>query len=209
MNQMPMPMPAIIVKKGGFLSALAYGFFGFLSVCVISAAGIGIYAIRSGDRVIQMVSTVLEHPERIRTALPPLLAEMFADRRAPEYRERVELETALRPAKRASHGVEAIVTVRNNGPETISVLGLNVVVQDGDGMPVQEIRAYAATPFMIDNGEWRGPLAPGAERKFVRWISADRNAALSVASEIVDLRVFDAAQTARALPAPAMTGLAP
>lgn len=193
MNPTPMT-PAIIVKKGGFLSALAYGFFGFLSVCVISAAGIGVVALRSGDRVIEMVSSVATHPERFRSVMPSALAELFCDRRAPEYRDHLKIDATLRSAKHNGRGTEAIITVHNDGPETVSLLGLNVVVQDRDGAPVDEIRSYAATPFMVDHGDWRGPLAPGATRKFVRWVSSDRANDLDVDTEVVELRVLDTAK---------------
>ncbi|RMF75162.1 MAG: hypothetical protein D6744_13800, partial [Planctomycetota bacterium] len=78
--------------------------------------------------------------------------------------------------------------------ETVSVMALNLVLGDADGVPLRDFRTYAATPLTIpDEDEWRGPLPPGGTRTYVLWVRGD-DAARSVTCELTDLRIFEEAR---------------
>jgi hypothetical protein len=164
-------MPAVIVRKGGFLSSLFSGLFGFLIAVVVCASGLGFYALHMVDSKVDGLFTITRDvisglPEWQRN-LPPLVAEMLDDRRAPDYRDDVEITVQMAPSPDDSTREVTVVRVANNGSETITVLALNVVLENANGVPVSERRVYAATPITVDEDDWRGPLLPGESRRFV------------------------------------------
>ena len=40
----------MVVKRGGFLSAVAYGLFGTITAAIVCGAGVGLYAVNVVDR---------------------------------------------------------------------------------------------------------------------------------------------------------------
>lgn len=164
-------MPAVVVRKGGFLSSFFNGLFGFLIVIVVCAGGLGFYALRIVDRrvdeVFALPGDVISSLPEWRRKLPSMVAEMLDDRRAPDYREQVAITVETRPSPENSSRAVTVVDVANNGSETITVLALNVTLENAEGVPVSERRVYAATPIAIDEDEWRGPLLPAESRRFV------------------------------------------
>jgi len=197
-------MPAVIVKKSGFLSALCYGVFGLLMTCVVCGSVLGFTALRILDRqasnALTLGGEVLQGLPRWKEALPPTLADALSDRRAPEYRDRLEYTVRLEPARRDRKRSLAVVEVKNTGDQIVSLLALDVVVDDERGVPVQDFRTYAATPLAFDEGEWRGPLYPGTTVKYTRSVYVNGEG-VEVAARISDLRVFtprDAAADAAA-----------
>lgn len=183
--------PAVIVRKGGALSALAYGFFGLLVTTVACAAGLGVYGMwiaqNKFDRLLSTSAGLLANLPDWQAALPPALADGLRDRRAPEYRRQLDVTVRLVPRSR---GPRAVVAVSNQGPETVSLLALRVVVLDQDGVPAQERICYAATPVALDDG-WRGPLLPGAARELALPLGTPGGAG-TVRHEIVELRLWQA-----------------
>lgn len=164
-------MPAIVVKKGGFLSSLFSGLFGFLIVVVVCASGLGFYALHIADSKVDGLFTITTDlisglPEWQRN-LPPLLSELLDDRRAPDYREQIEVAVRTVPSPDDPSREVTVLRVANNGSETITVLALSVVLENADGVPISERRVYAATPIMVDEDDWRGPLLPAESRRFV------------------------------------------
>jgi len=209
-------VPAVIVRKGGFLNGLFYGFFGFLITTVICATGVGIYGMRIADsKVVQVLSTT----ERLVTgvpdwldalfealpnwgeALPPAMADALHDRRDPDYREHVDVAVRLVPGRDHGRYQRAAIEVTNNGTETISLMALRVVIVDEDGVPEYEQMAHVATPLAIED-EWRGPLLPGSTRKFAITVRASGSDEYQASYEIAELRVWDpdAAGSAPAVP---------
>ncbi len=205
-------VPAVIVRKGGFLNGLFYGFFGFLITTVICATGVGIYGMRIADsKVVQVLSTT----ERLVTgvpgwldalfealpnwgeALPPAMADALHDRRDPDYREHVDVAVRLVPGRYSEHRQRAVVEVVNNGTETISLMALRVVIADEDGVPAYERAVYVATPLTIED-EWRGPLLPGSTRKFTVRVFTDDPGDYEVSHEVTELRVWDPAASGSA-----------
>ena len=164
-------MPAVLVKKGGFLSALFTGFFGLLITVVICASGLGVYTLHLADKIANglfgVSGTVIASIPEWQSNLPPLLAESLNDRRAPDYRKQVDISTKLVGTSKSKDDCATLVTVTNHGSETVTMLALIITLEDRDGVPVSEKRAYAATPITIDEDDWRGPLLPSETRKFV------------------------------------------
>ena len=191
-------MPAVIVKKGGFLSALFHGVFGFLTVVVLCASGLGFYALHIADGTVggllTMTRDVVGGLPEWQHKMPPLLAELLDDRRAPDYRSQIEMSVRTVESSRRADYRQTVVEVRNNGSETISVLALNVVLEDRNGVPVYEKRAYAATPIAIDEDEWRGPLFPKDVRRFAV-VCHVREDDLHPSIQIAELRIWNGPRT--------------
>ena len=187
-------VPAVIVKKGGFLTAFFQGLFGLAIVVVICVSGLGFFALSRVDNQVQNVldlaSGVVEGLPQWAEQLPPVLADGLNDHRAPEYRKNVKISVRSENSPRDDGRQVAVVTVENTGSETVSVLALRIVYANGDGVPVTEQRVYAATPIMIDEGDWRGLLFPDTTRKFAvprRFPDGD----LTPTYEIAELRVWN------------------
>lgn len=184
--------PAVVVKKGGAFSALFYGIAMILTTGIISASALGLYGLRIFDRQFealgeagQRLAEALPHWQE---TLPPVLADALNDRRAPEYVS--NLETRARLIEGTSNGRRRVlVEVTNRGDEAVSLLTLNLVLQDAGGVPLRDLRTFVATPLALRDPQLRGPLYPGMQRRYVEWVDADE--AESVVAEIVQLRVFN------------------
>lgn len=183
---------AVVVKRGGVLSALISGFFGLLTTAVLCGSGLAAYGLylldgRLGEAIRvggQFVAGLPEWSER----LPPALASVLSDRRAPEYSDRLDVRVQLVEDHHRRGSGLALVEVRNDGPETVTVLALNIVLVDEDQVPVGEVRTYAATPVLLPVSDWRGPILPGSSRTFARRVRGERPG-VSARVEISELRV--------------------
>ena len=204
-------VPAVIVKKGGFLSALFNGLFGFLTVTVICASGLGVYALHIADNkvggLLTMTGDLISDLPQWQQSLPPLLAETLDDRRAPQYREQVDVSVRAVTSSDSRDREQTVVEVVNKGSETISVLALNVVLEDKNGVPVRENRVYAATPIAIDEAEWRGPLFPHDARRFVV-CRCGHEGGLRPTFQIAELRVWNGPDATEAVELGAEAGAA-
>ena len=138
----------IIVKRGLF-STLAYGVSGVLITGIICGTGVGLYGMRmldrkSGDLTALAKEIVAAVPDII-AALPPVLADALNDRRDPGYRSDLEIDIAIRQDPESSRQ-RPVLTIKNNGDQVVSLLGLRVVRVDQDGLPVEERSIFPATP---------------------------------------------------------------
>ena len=187
-------MPAVIVKKGGFLTAFFQGLFGLAIVCVVCVSGLGFFALSRADRTIQTVlmtaGGIVEGLPQWVEKLPPMISDGLNDRRAPDYRQNLEVTVRSEKSPRDAGRNLSVVTVKNTGVETVSVLALNIVYENDDGVPVGERRVYAATPILIDEDDWRGPLFPDSTRRFVVSLFG-HDTDLRPAYEIAELRVWN------------------
>lgn len=186
-------MPSVIVKKGGFFTALVSGVFSLLITCVLCTAGLGAYAIHVFDKktgdLTAVGGNVLENLPKWKESLPPALADALHDRNAPDYRSNLDVTVKLSGADR--HGRhKAAVRVKNNGSETVSLLAMNFVLKDANDVPVGDFVGYAATPIAFDDGDWRGPILPGSVREFSRWVRDDEKVG-EIGYEITALRVSE------------------
>jgi hypothetical protein len=203
--------PGVVVNKGGFLSSVAKGLFGTIMVIVLCGTALGLYGMRIADTKFALIAdkaeVILDHVMRTlpqwQEAMPPQIADALLDRRAPDYRDSVDVSARL--ARHGRHDM-IVVEVNNKGDEIISMLPVRVVVEDNGGVPVFESSLYAVTPLNLGCDEWPGPLWPrSAPRKILQYacrVPADAK----VTVEITDLRVaLPAAQddAAAELPEPA------
>jgi hypothetical protein len=195
-------MPAVIVRKGGFLSSFFSGLFGFLIAVVVCASGLGFYALHVVDSKVDGLFGITRDvvsglPEWQRN-LPNLLAETLDDRRAPDYREQIAITVRSVQSPKDPAREVAVVSVANNGAETITMLALYVTLANDHGIPVSEARVYAATPIMVAEDEWRGPLLPGESRRFVvprdtLWYG-DHPTGLQPTVSVAELRLWNGPQ---------------
>lgn len=181
--------PSVIVKKDGFFTAVARGFFGLLTTAVVCATGLGIYSLHVIDKkfgdIKSIGESVVSGLPKWRESLPPVLADAMNDRRAPDYVSNIEVKVRLVDGKRR----RAVIEVANKGQETISLLALNIRLEDSEGVPVRTFNSYAATPLALNDGDWRGPILPNSEpRKFFCEINVPENE-LNAVAEIADIRV--------------------
>jgi len=190
--------PSVVVRKSGFLAALAKGVFGTLIAVVICGTALGVYGLRICDRhaetlsneAMGLVHQVIALLPEWQKALPPQFAEALHDRRAPEYREHIDVHARLASSDTYRDQALAVIEVTNTGAETVSLLTLHVVLEDDDGIPLHESSVMAATPIVLDD-DWRGPLLPGSSRRMAlhshRW-SAQK--VTSVTAELTDVRLW-------------------
>lgn len=194
-------VPSVVVRKGGFLAAVARGLFGFLIAAVVCASGIAVYALHTVDgridNVVGLAETIVGNLKHVRENLPPVLADAIDDRRAEDYQGLVSVDVQCESVADAPDDSRITLHVYNQGDRTISLMALNVVLEDAEGKPLEDFRAYAATPLALDEDGWRGPLHPGQTREFVRWRHVPRwkcgEGGVRAAVEVAQLRVFDTA----------------
>lgn len=183
--------PTVVVRKGGALAALISGIFGTLIVGLVCGTVVGFYALNMADR---HVGELFGLSKSLVTGLPewsesiPVLADMLADRRAPDYRD--ELACGVRLVDDDYYErPRALVEVTNNGEEVVTLLAARVVALSGEGIPLSERHTYIATPIMADDDEWRGPLQPGQTRRLTVRLpyGTDPN---EVDLELTDIRIW-------------------
>jgi hypothetical protein len=211
-------VPAVIVKKTGFFSALAKGFFSLLTVAVVCGAGLGFYGMRifekNSDRVFDGAMDVLKNlPEwqKWRATLPPVLADVLDDHRDVAYRQKLDIQVrALEPSRegdatsRRQNTPRIVIEVDNQGDQVVTMLAMRIALLDEDGVPVDSFTSYVATP--IAASDWdrqlRGPILPGSQRVAAHW-RPDAWEGLKVQTEVVDLRVAGDAAEGDAVGTPA------
>lgn len=194
-----MHTPAVVVKKGGFLAALASGIFGLLIIGVLCGTGLAAYWSHIADKHLSGAlgagQSVLANLPKLRENLPPVLADALRDRRAPEYREKITVAGRLSESRRHGNLQRAVIEVTNNGKETISLMAVNISVNGRDKTPVDSFVAYVATPLALEDDAWRGPILPGSTRQVVRWVDAE-DSPQDVMVEVAELRLADSGSAA-------------
>jgi hypothetical protein len=187
-------MPAVVVKKSGLFSALFHGLFGFLTAVVLCATGLGFYGLHIVDEtasgLFSLGDNLIQGLPQWKEALPPMLAEALNDRRDPGYRSELDIAVQTVSSRNRHDRPTTVIEVSNNGSETVTVLALNVVLEDENGVPVGEFRTYAATPLTVDEGDWRGPLLPGSTRKFTERCCGHGDT-VRATIEVAELRVWN------------------
>ncbi len=185
------PPPAVVVKKNGFLAALARGFFGTIMVVVLCGTALGIYGLRivdgKLDSILDFGGTIAGELEDWREVLPPMVSDAFNDRPGGDYDTNIQVKARLVESGR--HADRVVFAVTNTGQQAVSWLALNVVLKDDDGIPLDDFRVYAATPLPLADDDWRGPLRSGSTREFAVWKYHGRGHTEQVAVEISELRL--------------------
>lgn len=185
------PVPNVVVKKDGFFTALVRGVFGLLMTVIVCCTGLGLYTIHVIDKkftdIRSIGESVVSGLPQWRQSLPPVLADAINDRRAADYASNVDVKVSLVDSKRRDRQ-RAVIEVTNNGSETISVLSLNVRLEDGNEIPIRSFVTYAATPLALPDADWHGPILPGRTRKFATEVYVT-DYDLKPIAEIADIRV--------------------
>lgn len=187
--------PSVVVRKGGFCSTLVSSLFGVIAVALICVTGLGLYGLHVAngkiDRVIEIGETCVQVLPEWQAALPPVLSDALNDRRAPEYRERVDinLSTHYEEEEQPDRAL-VVLEVENQGDETISVMSGRVVLSDEDGVPRQSRTLFIATPFSLEEENWPGPMMPESTRQISRqvfWVKKGWTPSF----EITELRIWN------------------
>ena len=125
-----------VYRRGGF-SSLVYGICGVVGVGIICAAGVGVYGLRIVDRkidnVLALSTGVFQSLPEIRESLPPIMSDLMADTRAPEYCDQLEVSAEVLPSDNARWGTEGLVEATNSGPDMVTLFAVRVHVRDGEG----------------------------------------------------------------------------
>lgn len=188
--------PAVVVKKGGFLSAIAHGFFGLLTVGVVCLTALGWRAMSIGEQyagkwveTVQQVLADMPPWEKWGHALPPAIGEPLNDTRNLAYLDDVSIEARLIPGDRSGHRSRVVLEIKNNGDEVVSMLAVGMTFVDDDGVPADREQVYAATPFAIPDEDWSGPIFPGSTRQICERVYVDRDID-DIKLEINELRTW-------------------
>ncbi len=180
---------AVIVNKGGFFSALVRGVFGTVITLLICVTALGLFGLHLADKHVSAVTReILETLPEWQRAFPPVIADALNDRRAPEYRDSLEITTKFVADVRDDERGLIVLEIQNKGPETVSLLGVRMVVEDDSQRHVSEHNTAAATPFVLADNP--GPLLPGATRAIVQRLW-DVAGVPKTRVEVTELRVWN------------------
>jgi hypothetical protein len=183
-----------IIVKRGFLSALVYGISGIVITAIVCASSIGFYALnvvdRKSENLVDMVMGVMRALPDVEAALPPILSDAISDQRDPEYLDRLDMSVELVADPDDPRISRPVITVRNKGDQSVSLLAMRLVFLDASGAPVMERTEYVATPLAAGD-EFRGPILPGSERKLAARGNLRAWSSVKVEYEITDLRVWN------------------
>lgn len=179
----------VVVKKGGFLSAVAYGVFGTLIAAIICGSGLGLYGLNIADRksseFMMLGKGLVSSLPEIRDNLPPIMADLLDDQRDLGYRDNLSVATRIVGDEDDSR---LVVEVANEGPKAVTLLSARITLDDEDGIPIREFVTYVATPVATCD-EWRGPLLPESTRRFSYRLRRTWPADATV--EITEIRVWN------------------
>ena len=176
------------------MTALFLGLFGVLAVGITSGAGVVLYGLRianlNASSLLNLAdSTIAGLPELIER-LPPALADLFDDRRAPDYAENLDVKVTFL-ADTHSDRIRPVLTVINNGSRVVTMLTIRVAALNEEDVPLQEWTELVATPIGL-NDDLRGPIFPGSTRHIVLrrgYLRTAVGSAFTGAIEISELRV--------------------
>ncbi len=179
-------------KRMSVFTALVLGISAVAITCIVSGSVIIVYGMRivdkKADTVVGAVRGLVEDLPALKAALPPALADAINDERRPDYAGCLKIKVDLQSDPAHDRAATMSASVTNDGDQVVSLLALRLVALDPDGRPIYATNEYVATPLAIDN-DWRGPLMPGATRRFTKTHGCSRKAA-TVEYEITELRVW-------------------
>ncbi|MCH9035291.1 MAG: hypothetical protein IID42_12455 [Planctomycetes bacterium] len=176
------------------MTALFLGLCGVTAVGIASGTGIVLYGLRianlNASSLLNLAdSTIAGLPELIER-LPPALADLLDDRRAPDYAENLDVKVTFLADTRSDR-IRPVMTVTNNGSSVVTMLTIRVAALNQEDVPLQEWTELVATPIGL-NDDLRGPIFPGSTRHIVLRRGYLRKAVGSTftgAVEISELRI--------------------
>lgn len=178
------------------LTAMFLGIFGVSAVGIASGTGIVLLGMNIIDKkagqVIELVEGAYEGLPAFLESLPPGLAEITKDHRAPEYAAKVVTSVDfIHDSKR--NGLRPVLTITNTGSEVISMMTVRVAAINKDDVPICDWTEVVATPLAIDES-WPGVLMPNSKRRFVLsgWARIAEELAETITGEveISELRIW-------------------
>lgn len=187
-------MPEYVVsRRMSFLTAMALGASAVMVTGVVCGTGVLCYGLsildRKANNVVTLARAALDGLPELRKNLPPVLADVIQDARRPDYVAKLAVNARLVEEADREGRYRAVVEIKNNGDQVVSLLAVRAVVLDAKQAPISEWTEYLATPIAGNDGDWRGPLLPGATRR-VPLGRLYRNAHCTVACEIADVRIW-------------------
>ncbi|MBN1489050.1 MAG: hypothetical protein JXA69_03965 [Phycisphaerae bacterium] len=192
-----MDMYPPVVKKRSFLGTLFCCVACIVVVGILSGAAVVLYGMniadRKSDTLLGVITQGVEALPELVESLPPFFADLVNDERRLDYADQLDVSVRLvgEPANAAERF--PVVEVRNRGAEVVSLLSMRIVLLDNQGNAIAEVNEWAATPVAVDH-DWRGPLMPGATRRFPASRHFCRFGAAiegtSVEAEITDVRIW-------------------
>lgn len=201
--------PPVIQKKRSAVSSIAWGISTVLVVLIASVAGIAAYGLhivdRKTDNLLDFAQEGIQNLPALKDALPPVLADAINDLRQPDYVDRLDVSVRIADSSGRRGWLRPVVEVHNRGDQVVSLLSLRVTVLNEDGDPVAETNEWGATPIAADHS-WRGPLLPGAKRRFACgsiWHRSELDPQeLRAEIEITDVRVWAGQDNSAPAPTP-------
>jgi hypothetical protein len=168
----------------------------FAVTTVLCGTAVGIYALsivdRKSDNLVDLVRNTIHDLPEIVESLPPVLADLLADQRRPDYAANIVVSAKLASKPDHRGRVRPIVRLTNQGDEVVSLLTMRVLVLDDQDEPIGEFTEWAASPVAVDH-DWRGPLMPGNTRVLTTHsvsIGDDAPDDYHVEVEITDVRIW-------------------
>lgn len=196
----------VVHKRMSFLSVSVISLTAVVIVTVLSGVGIVGYGMhvfdKKADTLVALVGQAAKALPEIRQSLPPALADAMDDERRPDYAKNLDISVRLAKShdgdRDPSRRQRAVVEVKNNGDQMVTLLSMRLVATDEDGDVIAEVPTWAATPLQIED-DWRGPLLPHETRRLGVW-GQFHDKATNVSCEVTDIRVWraDSGETAMA-----------
>jgi hypothetical protein len=172
---------------------LVYGVCGVIGVAIVSVVGLGLYGMnmvdRKFDHVLAAGTGIFRSLPEIRESLPAVLSDALDDRRAPEYRDQMDVRVQVVPGGDGVGVSTLVLEAVNSGPNVVTLLAVRVNLEDGEGRLLRSDTVYIATPFAIED-EWAGPILSGSTRRHaIRVRSWTPGATANI--EVCDIRVWE------------------
>ena len=160
----------ILLRKHSFLSSAAFGLSAIIITIILSGTVVVLYGVHlaseKSEQVIDLAQSAVRGLPEFQQALPPALADMLDDRRQPDYAGDLDITAKVTSRAGTNGRTRTVIEVVNSGDEVVSLLSLRVVLLGEHDHILSESQEWAATPVAIED-DWRGPLMPGAKRRFV------------------------------------------
>jgi hypothetical protein len=190
--------PQLSYRKHTFLTSLVSGLSAVIVTLIICATGIIIYGMSiasdKSEEIISLAQSTIHGLPAIQKSLPPVVEDVFNDRRDPAYRDKVEItaEPSLLPQDNGRLGASVILV--NKGSKVVSLMSLRITILNSKNEVLSELNHWVVTPFTNKN-DWPGPLMPDSKRyislKGKRAFNYPNTNGLKTEVEVTELRIWD------------------
>ncbi len=190
--------PQLSYKRHTFLSSLVSGLSAIIVTLIICVTGIIIYGMNiasdKSEEIISLAQSTINGLPAIQKSLPPVIGDVFNDRREPDYRDNIEITAEPSFFQQDNGRLGATVVLANKGSKVVSLMSLRIVIHNNKNEVLSELNDWVATPFTNKN-DWPGPMMPNSKR----YISLKGNRAFNIQNtdelktevEITELRIWN------------------